>query len=46
MLWSEKGQNVPPGARWLEREGRGKYLPNLSMSSYSIFLINIYLDIM
>lgn len=46
MLWSEKGQNFPPGARWLEREGRGKYLLNLSMSSYSIFLINIYLDIM
>lgn len=45
-LWSEKGQNFPPGARWLERDGRGKYLLNLSMSSYSIFLINIYLDIM
>lgn len=46
MLWSEKGQNFPAGARWLERGGRGKYLPNLSMSSYSIFLINIYLAIM
>lgn len=43
---SEKGQNSPPGAKWLERDGRGKYLLNLSMSSYSIFLINIYLDIM
>lgn len=45
MLRSEKGQNFPPGARWLEREGRGKYLLNLSMRSYSIFLINICLDI-